>query len=221
MRNKENKNDKMSLKEKLKDKRERAKIELIIYGIFFVGVIIFARVLDSTSSSNIQVENKVDSFVYSVLDNYEYDMILTIDNDEYHYYGRVLGNNSKINLEIDSIVKSYYYMNKKYYILENDNYILTNVEDIYPYIDYRYLDINVIKEYLKLAVKNNNTYKVKIKDIMLNSQSEEYITINVEEGDKNIVIDYSNLFKLTNKNNEKVIVNVTYSNIGNIISLEE
>ena len=86
---------------------------IIIYGIFFVGVIIFARVLDSTSSSNIQVENKVDSFVYSVLDNYEYDMILTIDNDEYHYYGRVLGNNSKISLEIDSIVKSYYYMNKK------------------------------------------------------------------------------------------------------------
>ena len=39
---------KLLLKERLKDKRERAKIELIFYGIFFVGVIIFARVLGSS-----------------------------------------------------------------------------------------------------------------------------------------------------------------------------
>ena len=54
----------------------------------------------------------------------------------------------------------------------------------------------------------------------MNSDSEEYITIKIEEGDKNVVIDYTNLFKLTDENKEKVAVSITYSNIDNIISLE-
>ena len=39
--------------------------------------------------------------------------------------------------------------NDKYYILDTKgNYILTNDSDIFPYIEYRYLDINNIKEYI-------------------------------------------------------------------------
>ena len=37
-------NKKINLKEKWNDKRERAKIELILYAIFFISVIIFVRV---------------------------------------------------------------------------------------------------------------------------------------------------------------------------------
>ena len=222
MKNEESKKEKMSLGERLKDKRERAKIELIFYGIFFVGVIIFARVLGSANSSiENNDNNELNSFIYSVEDNYEYDTVLTLNDNIYHYYGRVLGNNSTINLKEDDIVRTYYLMNKKYYILEDGNYILTDKEEVYPYIDYRYLDIGIIREYLSVATKENNTYIVKLKDILLNSESEDYITINIEEGDKNIVIDYTNLFKITDENIEKVVVNIAYSNIDNIISLDE
>ena len=40
-------------------------------------------------------------------------------------------------------------------------------------------------------------------------------------GDKNIVIDYTALFKLMDQDIDKLLVNITYSNINNIISLGE
>lgn len=213
---------KVTLKERLKDKKERAKIELMLYGIFFIGVIIFARVLGN-STSNIENNNNTEtpSFISSLEDNYEYDIKLTINDNTYEYYGKVLGNNSTINLKMEDKVNSYYLMNKKYYILENGNYILTTEEEVYPYIDYRYLNTNNIKEYINKANKENNTYKVKISDLVLNNDSGDYLTINIEEGDKNIVIDYTPLLKLTEDNIERVLVNITYNNIDNIISLEE
>lgn len=220
MKKEESKKEKLTFKQRLKDKRERAKMELIFYGVFFIGVIIFAKILGSVGGAKNDVNNQLNSFVYSVQDNYEYDILLTIDDDIYHYYGRVLGNNSTINLKVDDVVKSYYLMEKKYYILENNNYILTDSEEVYPYIDYRYFNVDIIKEYLNIATKENNTYIIKLKDLLLNSDSEEYITIKIEEGDKNVVIDYTNLFKLTDENKEKVAVSITYSNIDNIISLE-
>jgi len=217
-----NEKKKLTLKERLKDKRERAKIELTIYGIFFIGIIIFARVIGGTTSNNIENnDEETPSFITTINDNYQYDIIVTKDEEKYHYYGKVLGNNSTINLTYEDKTNSYYLMNKKYYILEESNYILINEEEVYPYINYRYLNISTIKGYLQIAEKENNTYKVKISDLILNSESSEYITINIEEGDKNIIIDYTPLLKLADENISKVLVNITYSNIDNIISLEE
>ena len=83
----ENKKDKLNLKERLKDKRERAKIELMIYAVFFVGVIIFARILGSTTS-NVENTNIItqDSFISTLEDNFEYYTIVTINNNTYEYY---------------------------------------------------------------------------------------------------------------------------------------
>jgi transcriptional antiterminator Rof (Rho-off) len=92
---------------------------------------------------------------------------------------------------------------------------------VYPYIDYRYLNISTIKEYLQMSVKEGNVYKVRVSDLILNSDSNDYITINVEEGDNNIIIDYSHLLEISDENLEKVLVNITYDNIESVISLEE
>ena len=112
-------------------------------------------------------------------------------------------------------------MNKKYYVLEDNNYILVGEEDVYPYINYRYLNINNIKEYINIGVKENDMYKIKLSDIVLNSESTDYLIITIDEGDKSLVVDYTELFKLTNENSDKVIVNITYDNIGKIIALGE
>lgn len=217
----ENKEKKLSLRERMKDKKEKAKIELMLYGIFFIAVIIFTRVLGSTAKNIDNSGEQAKSFISSIQDNYEYDLLLTVDNDNYEYYGKVLGNNSMLSVRDGSSETKYYLMNKKYYILDEGNYILTDEQEVYPYIDYRYLSIDNIKQYLEMATRDNDTYTVRIADILLNSESEESIVINIQEGDKNIVIDYTNLFKLIDQNKEKVVVNITYSNIDKIISLDE
>lgn len=218
---KEQKKEQLTLKEKLKDKKEKAKIELIIYGIFFVGIIIFARVLGSTSSKIETQKEETQSFIHYIEDNYEYDILVTLNENIYEYYGKVLGHNSTINLKVDNKVNSYTVMNKKYYALENGNYILTDEEEVYPYINYRYLNTDNIKEYINLATREGDTYKVKISDLVLGNDSEEYISITIDEGDKSLVIDYTPLLKVTDKNINRAVVNISYNNIDKIISLEE
>ena len=65
---------KLNLKERWKDKRERAKIELMLYGIFFLVIIIFARI-SSSMSTNIPKNNDINNtFIDEITDNYQYDI---------------------------------------------------------------------------------------------------------------------------------------------------
>lgn len=213
---------KLSLKERWKDKRERAKIELMLYGIFFLVIIIFARI-SSSMSTNIPKDNDINNtFIDEITDNYQYDIDITIDNNKYKYSGKKLGNNMSITRIVGTKEEFFYQMNDKYYILDTKgNYILTTAEDIYPYIEYRYLNINNIKQFIKLGTKNDTVYSVKVSDIVLNNNNADTITLTVNEEDKNILIDYTNLFKIDNSNINKAEVNIKYSNINSINSLEE
>lgn len=213
---------KLSLKERWKDKRERAKIELMLYGIFFLVIIIFARI-SSSMSTNIPKDNDINNtFIDEITDNYQYDIDITIDNNKYKYSGKKLGNNMSVTRIVGTKEEYFYQMNDKYYILDTrGNYILTTAEDIYPYIEYRYLNINNIKQFIKLGTKNDTVYSVKVSDIVLNNNSADTITLTVNEEDKNIQIDYTNLFKIDNSNINKAEVNIKYSNINSINSLEE
>lgn len=213
---------KLSLKERWKDKRERAKIELMLYGIFFLVIIIFARI-SSSMSTNIPKDNDINNtFIDEITDNYQYDIDIIIDNNKYKYSGKKLGNNMSITRIVGTKEEYFYQMNDKYYILDTrGNYILTTAEDIYPYIEYRYLNINNIKQFIKLGTKNDTVYSVKVSDIVLNNNSADTITLTVNEEDKNILIDYTNLFKIDNSNINKAEVNIKYSNINSINSLEE
>ena len=220
--NKKEEKKKFNIKERWKDKRERAKIELMLYGIFFLAIIIFARISSSFSDSNIPKDNDIKSFINDITDNYQYDIDITIDNNNYKYYGSKLGHNMDITRVVDNKEDYFYQMNDKYYILDTKgNYILTNDSDIFPYIEYRYLDINNIKEYIKLATYNDNIYSIKVSDIVLNSNSSDVITIKVDEDNKNIIIYYTNLFKIDNNNLTKEVVSIKYSNINKINSLEK
>lgn len=211
---------KLTLKEKLKDKRERAKLELLFYGIFFLAIIVFTRIL--SGYNDVPKVNDTKSFINEITDNYEYNIDINIDNNKYKYYGKRLGNNMSINKVIDNKYDYFYKMGNKYYILDtNGNYILTSVEDIYNYIDYRYLDISNIKEYIKLGTKDNNNYNIKVSDIILNSNNTNNITISIDESNNTITLDYTELFKIDNNNLNKEIVTIKYTNINKINSLEE
>lgn len=211
---------KLTLKEKLKDKRERAKLELLFYGIFFLAIIVFTRIL--SGYNDVPKVTATKSFINEITDNYEYNIDINIDNNKYKYYGKRLGNNMSINKVIDNKYDYFYKMGNKYYILDtNGNYILTSVEDIYNYIDYRYLDISNIKEYIKLGTKDNNNYNIKVSDLILNSNNTNNITISIDESNNTITLDYTELFKIDNNNLNKEIVTIKYTNINKINSLEE
>ena len=114
MKKEENNSKKeLTFREKLKDKRERAKIELLVYGIFFVVVLIFAKVVGYINNNREPIVDGTNSFIYSIKDNYEYHIEITIEENKYKYYGKVLGNNKTINLETKVEIKSYYQMNDK------------------------------------------------------------------------------------------------------------
>ena len=220
---KENKNidnKKFNLKEKWNDKRERAKIELILYAIFFIGVIIFVRVGNNISNNNINTSDNL--FISQINDNYSYDIKININDNNYEYIGKVLGYNSTIEKKENNTDKYFYKKNDKYYKLDQDNgYVLSNENDIYNIISYDYMDINNIKEYIKISNNDNGIYKVKISDIILNSSSSDYITIKLDNINNTIEIDYTNLLRINDNNITKAIINITYSDINKIISLEE
>lgn len=220
---KENKNidnKKINLKEKWNDKRERAKIELILYAIFFIGVIIFVRVGNNISNNNINTSDNL--FISQINDNYSYDIKININDNNYEYIGKVLGYNSTIEKKDSNTDEYFYKKNDKYYKLDQDNgYILSNKNDIYDVINYDYMDINNIKEYIKTSNNDNDIYKVKISDIILNSSSSDYITIKLDNINNTIEIDYTNLLRINDNNITKAIVTITYSDINKIISLEE
>lgn len=220
---KENKNidnKKFNLKEKWNDKRERAKIELILYAIFFIGVIIFVRVGNNISNNNINTSDNL--FISQINDNYSYDIKININDNNYEYIGKVLGYNSTIEKKDSNTDEYFYKKNDKYYKLDQDNgYVLSNKNDIYDVINYDYMDINNIKEYIKTSNNDNGIYKVKISDIILNSSSSDYITIKIDNINNTIEIDYTNLLRINDNNITKAIVNITYSDINKLNSLEE
>ena len=70
---KEEKKNKINLREMWKDKKGRAKIELALYGIFFLAIVIFIRMANTNSSS--EIDNSLNSnFISDIQDNYEYNM---------------------------------------------------------------------------------------------------------------------------------------------------
>lgn len=213
-------NKKINLKEKWNDKRERAKIELILYAIFFIGVIIFVRVGNNISNNNINTSDNL--FISQINDNYSYDTKVNINDNNYEYIGKVLGYNSTIEKKDSNTDEYFYKKNDKYYKLDQDNgYILSNKNDIYDVINYDYMDINNIKEYIKTSNNDNGIYIVKISDIILNSSSSDYITIKLDNINNTIEIDYTNLLRINDNNITKAIVTITYSNINKLNSLEE
>ncbi len=210
------------IKEMLKDKKGRAKLELSAYLIFFLLIVVFARVSSSSiNSSPIKEDNNISSFINDIKDNYEYNMDINIDNDIYSYHTKVLGNNASIKRNGNNIDKYFYIMNNKYYELdENGNYILTTSNEVYPYISYNYLNIDNIKNFIKNSIKEDNIYKIKVSDIILNNNSNEIVSITIDEDNKSIDIDYTNLLKVDN-NIDNANVKIVFNNINNIMSLEE
>lgn len=201
--------NKKTFKEKWEDKKYQAKIKLSGYSIFVVIAIILVLIggnSSSNTSSDIKNDDikkeeiKKDNKIFSI--DYPYTLIINYsisDNSYSVVYNYSLNNDELfITKTSNDIVTNYKYVMNKYYVKSNDNYILTNINKVYDTIDYEYIDIDNINNYLNNSLLEGNIYKLYLKDIILNNNSNKYITIKLL--DNNLEVDYTNLFNELEEN---------------------
>lgn len=209
-----NDNDKKTFKEKWQDKRYQAKIKLSGYSIFVVIAIIMILVEGATNNKNTIIDNGLednktikdntdtkDNKLFTINYPYIIELNYNIDNTKNNITYKYSNNNNEllITKTNNDIVTNYKYISNKYYVENNDKYILTNINKVYDIIDYEYLDIDNINNYLNNATLENDIYKVYLKDIILNNTSDKYITIKLL--DNNVEIDYTYLLNTLNNSN--------------------
>ena len=198
------------------DKKFKAVIKLLLYFLFFIVVAIYA-VLSNKNASQIDTEKNIENneiinnqqqqnSIINLGDNYKYTATITINDEQIKYvYSKEqdLLNIKKIRNLIET---NYIIENNNYYIKENDNKILTTKDNIYDIVCPNCFDINSINEYLNKGIKENNNYKIYLKDIILAEKGDEYITITTDNNQ--IYADYTSLLQVFNNQIVKYTVNI-------------
>ena len=198
------------------DKKFKAVIKLLLYFLFFIVVAIYA-VLSNKNASQIDTEKNIENneiinnqqqknSIINLGDNYKYTATITINDEQIKYvYSKEQGllNIKKIRNLIET---NYIIENNNYYIKENDNKILTTKDNIYDIVCPNCFDINSINEYLNKGIKENNNYKIYLKDIILAEKGDEYITITTDNNQ--IYADYTSLLQVFNNQIVKYTVNI-------------
>lgn len=198
------------------DKKFKAVIKLLLYFLFFIVVAIYA-VSSNKNASQIDTEKNIENneiinnqqqqnSIINIGDNYKYTATITINDEQIKYvYSKEQGllNIKKIRNLIET---NYIIENNNYYIKENDNKILTTKDNIYDIVCPNCFDVNSINEYLNKGIKENNNYKIYLKDIILAEKGDEYITITTDNNQ--IYADYTSLLQVFNNQIVKYTVNI-------------
>ena len=196
-----------------KDKRFQTKIKLSIYTLFVVFVAIFATSNNNQPINNLQDTNKHENTNISntnkieIPEEYNYKISVIINEKEYKFIGNKTATKETIKKEINGLTTNYIYQNDNYYVEEDpDLYVLTTKKEVYDIVDNKYIQLDTINEYLSKSEKTENEYRIYLKDIILNNNSEEYIIIKKIEN--KIIIDYTKLLNYFDENIEKYLVNI-------------
>ena len=221
------KEEKKTFKEKWQDKKYQAKVKLSGYGIFILIVVLMVSIgggnvpednynnLEDIPNNNInEEENEKIEFNKPDVNNYTYEITISTKKEditkEYYYHGKVLDAYEEVVKEVEKNFYNYRIKDNKYYVYNNDKYVLTTEKEVYDILDYNYLDIDNINNYLSLSKVVDNKYQVYLKDIILDNTSEDYITINMENMKVNI--DYTNLINiLESEEYDSYIMEIEYT----------
>lgn len=194
----------------------KTKVKLSLYTIFVVFVSIFAISTKGNVSTNefkqendnngISDKQEKNDDIIKIPSKYNYKINVTIDESKYIYIGTKENNKETIKKEVNNVITNYIYENNSYYKEDDGNYILTSKDEVYDIVDYNYLKLETINEYISKSTKNGNQYLVYLKDIILGNDSEEYIIITLNENKINI--DYTVLIKNFDKNINNYLVKI-------------
>lgn len=197
------------------DDNFKTKTKLILYTAFVIFVAIFALAGNPNNLFK-ENENKEEIEETTTLINFEkepkYTINVEINNDDYQFEVAKDDNIKTITKIINNKKTNYVYEQNNYYKEENEEYILTEKENVYDPVNYNYLTFDTINKYFSKSTKEKDKYITYLKDIILGNNSEEYITIVLEENkidNKNkIIVDYTSLMKNFDKEIEKYSVTI-------------
>lgn len=198
------------------DKKFKAVIKLLLYFLFFIVVAIYA-VSSNKNASQIDTEKNIENneiinnqqqqnSIINIGDNYKYTATITINDEQIKYVYSKEQDLLSIKKIRNLIETNYIIENNNYYIKENDNKILTTKDNIYDIVCPNCFNINSINEYLNKGIKENNNYKIYLKDIILAEKGDEYITITTDNNQ--IYADYTSLLQVFNNQIVKYTVNI-------------
>jgi len=209
------------LKKWKSDKKFKTSIQLATYTFFVIIVAIFAvsntnsiplNEVNNNQNQQTEKDNNKDGEIIEIPIQYNYLIKININEKEYKYSGTKTKEEEKIIKETDESITNYIYKNNSYYKEdEENNYLLTSKDEVYDIVNYNYLSLETINEYLTKAEKLENQYLVYLKDIILDNNSDDYIVININ--DNKINIDYTVLMKKFDESIEKYFVNIDIEEI--------
>ena len=208
MKSKENNKDKESFLEKLKDKKYKAKVELIAGFALIVILLIYSSISGVSNNYNYDYTNTIkennnptteeEKFILDkITDNYSYNIDITLTKKEedntktynYSYNGKIYKNNTIINKVIDNNTHTYYKVDDIYYTKDNEEYIIDDINNIYDLLDYKYLNLEDVKKYIDIATLDHTTnysngnivynYNLNVSDIIKIYKGEEVSTIEI------------------------------------------
>lgn len=207
------------------DPKFKVKIKLTLYSLFVLIVSIYAIV--SSRYNNItntyyqddaklnnqleSEENEIKENDFKIPEKYNYIINISINDTIYLYEGTITQTRETIKKNSSNIETKYIYQNEKYYKAGTESYLLTTKEEVYDIIDKSFLKLETIEKYLKISTKKEEINIVYLKDIILGNESEEYISIKLN--DNIIKIDYTALMNLFDDSVKKCIVEITINEI--------
>lgn len=205
------------------DKTSRSRIILFIYLLLFAILIIYVRLntnvadhsLDNNTDNVIEKDKDEDKEVeenqeikelFSALsnNNYNFNYLLTFDNEDYKYVGKRFSN--KIMYDFSSFennLGSYISDGNltKVKLLEGDYEISDS-----PYYGFNYFEINILKEMLKDSNKiSENIYEITNEKFDKYYDKHRHFITNINK-------DLTNEIKLETKNGKIVGINIDYTN---------
>ncbi len=198
--NKKKSKKKINFKELVTDEKQRARLILGAYFIFFVVLIIAMR----TSSVPVDEENQSYTGGYTEklnMNSYEFKYTVTKGENKYIYEGKHYNNKELFNYNNNT----YYKENNVYMIKKGNEYVMVDN----PYVEYKYIDlVNIDKIFSKskfITDKRDddgsieNSYNMyidgKITDNILKIKSKNDKLVKIEElfDDKHIILEYYNV----------------------------
>lgn len=168
--------------------------KLAFYSLFVFIAIIFINTADVGELNNeVDDNNQVESeeLLMVLPNNYEYSYNINLDDKIYSYQGTVEDTLDVFKKNKDNKITNYKYENGKYYSLKKEEYVTVSENDVYDIVNYEYLNVEKINQYLNNAEKNDDKYYFYFKDVVTGDVTDVYIEI-VREKNK-VTVDYSKL----------------------------
>lgn len=195
-----------------------------------------------TSSEDLEEEVvKEVNLLEKLNDNYTYNIDVSmkkiskdmtgkdLENEiKYNYNGKSYEKNLVINKVFNSDNKWYYKIGNVYYEKVGEQYNEIKKEIIYDILDEDFIEVSGVKEYIRVSNLDHYTnyssgkreylYNLKVSDVISNYKDNKMVTINITIEDEvvSMVVDYTNLLRVSDDNVIECIVKYIYKDIDKV-----